>query len=100
MKESKTVFKIYLKVILKGAATSEGDKDIRFHPQVTGEDALVDVIGAFLGLPGNRVDSLQDGDIIGLSIVKVDGEERNSIGGKLAVDPAEGWHLGGAGGKP
>ena len=80
-------------MVLKRTATGEGDKDIGFHAQVAGKDALVDVLCSFLRLPWDRVDLLQDGDVIGFSVVKVDGQERNSVRGKLVVDPGEGWHL-------
>ena len=68
--------------------------DFRFIPQVSIEYALVDVLFTLMGLPGNGVKLLQESNIVGLSIVEVDGEKRNSARRKLVLKPGEGWHLG------
>jgi len=87
----------YIKGLVKGATSGQGDIDSGLIPQVTIEDALVDVLFPLLPLSWNWVELLQDGDIIWLSIVKVNGQKGNAIRRKLVLQPSESWHFGAQG---
>ena len=95
--ESYVVMRVvtYIKVFVKGTSASKGDSNFRFVPQVTAEDAVVDVLFLLLSLDGNGVKLFQDGNIVRFAIVKVDGEERNPVRRVLVFKPSESWHIGG-----
>ena len=61
-----------LKVVLERAASSKSDVDVGLHPEEASKDALVDVLLQLLRLFRNRVDVLQDGNIVRLPVVEVD----------------------------
>jgi len=62
------------------------------------EDTFVDALLSLVGLFGNGVEPLKDCNIIGLSIVKVDGQMRNSSFTSTLWDPGERWGLVSSGG--
>ena len=85
----------HIKVLVKGASSGQSNVDCWFVPQVSVEDALVDVFFSLIALPWDGVELLQDGDVIWLSVVEVDWQKWNSIRRKLVFKPGEGRHVGG-----
>ena len=73
--------------ILKGATSCECDLDIRLNEKVSDKYALVDVFLSLIGSPGDRVVPLQQGNVAQLSVVKVNGQMRNSLLGSAVWDP-------------
>jgi hypothetical protein len=67
---------------------------------MTPEDAFVDALLRLMGLSWNGVESFEDGDVIGLSVMKVDGQMGNSSLRTALRDPGERWGLVSSSGKP
>ena len=59
--------------------------------QLSRENALVDAVLVFIGSFGDRVESFQKSDVVGFSVVKVDGQVGNSTLGSTLRNPGEGW---------
>ncbi len=59
--------------------------------QLSREDTLVDAVLVFIGSFGDRVESFQNSNVIGFSVVKVDGQVGNSTLGSALRNPGERW---------
>ena len=88
----------YLKAILKRTSASQNDWNVGLVKEVSTEDAFVDAFFGLVSLFGNGIKSLEDGNVIGLSVVKVDGQMGNSGLGSAVWDPGERWGLVSGGG--
>ena len=82
--------KTYLKGILERTSSSECDIDVWFKEKVADKDAMVNVFLPLIGAPGERVVSLQHGNVTRLSIMEVNGQMGNSLLSSAVWNPREG----------